>query len=457
MVTVYEGNICKQPVEIARSVPNDILKRNIEQLAPQRGFDIEVTIEPFKLGSGLFADSSTGVVIYHKKFKKKYHSFVVEIKSAYGQTFLYTHFGGKSSNAMKSAMSKTTYSVYGGDLFEHRPGAIGRAMAAGAQKGLQEEELYYDQLFTLVGMAIRMAYDNPQPSYTPPVKEPAPRASSAPKAAAPSAPKATAPAPKAAPKATASTSTPNTTIFSKAASRPAAASQSTPAKAHTPPARPFNPNGAEPIDARLTFRGQTMGTLYKNEAALQKYHPQIHQALMNNPIYRGAPKADKADLAAVAAPIEKYAQAFGLTNCQAGKNFPKSFCYFGTHDIYVLYWGNSAYRGSFSENGYVVTGDWFCEFVNFQEKFRIPLADIRSISIQSGKIYVNTEPLLFDNDLNQQYNLLVYTVGTLLSMKYPTNTPTAVGTAHTGSLTSQQQSGQNVDGTYRFVNPKVKK
>ena len=117
----------------------------------------------------------------------------------------------------------------------------------------------------------------------------------------------------------------------------------------------------------------------------------------------------------------------------------------------------SAFGTGFADNGYVVTGDWFCQFTNYQENFRISLAEIRSITLQGGRIYINNQPLLFDNDPTQQYNLLVYTVGTLLSMKYPGNTATSVGTAHTGSLSDQQSGSQNVDGTYRFVNPKLKK
>ena len=198
MVTVYSGNECRQPIEIARSVPNDVLKRNLELLAPRKGFDIEIEVGSFSIGGGLFGPTSTGVIIYHKKYKRKYHSFIVEIKEAYGQTFLYTHFGGRSSNAMGAQMDKTRYSVHGGDVYQHTPGVIGR-------------------------------------------------------------------------------------------------------------------------------------------------------------------------------------------------------------------------------------------------------------------IYINNQPLLFDNDPIQQYNLLVYTIGTLLSMKYPGNTPTSVGTTHTGSLSDQQSGSQNVDGTYRFVNPKLKK
>ena len=151
MVTVWEANICKQPFEMVRTVPNDMLKRNLEQLAPKRGFDIEVAIDSFKLGSGFFADGGSGVIIYHKKYKKKYHALVLEQKNAYGQAFLYIHYGGKSSNSMSIAMAKPSVSIMGGELRQHIPGFLTKAMAAGAQKGLQDEELYYDPLYTLIG------------------------------------------------------------------------------------------------------------------------------------------------------------------------------------------------------------------------------------------------------------------------------------------------------------------
>lgn len=462
MVTVYSGNECRQPIEIARSVPNDVLKRNLELLAPRKGFDIEIEIGSFSIGGGLFGPTSTGVIIYHKKHKRKYHSFIVEIKEAYGQTFLYTHFGGRSSNAMSSQMDKTRYSVYGGDVYQHTPGVIGRAMAAHGRAGLQEEELYYDQLFTLVGEAIRFAYDNPDAYSTPP-QEPA-RPASAPKQSAPkavsSAPKSAPSAPKSTPSAPKTASTASTsTVFSNltAASKKGTPNSAPAATNYTPAPVTHNANGSVNIDARLVLRGQTAGTLFKNEEALGRFHPQIHSALMNNPIYRTAAKTNRTDLSALAAVLERYARSYGLSSCSFGRNFPKSFCYFGKEDVYAMFWGTTAFGTGFADNGYVVTGDWFCQFTNYQENFRISLAEIRSITLQGGRIYINNQPLLFDNDPTQQYNLLVYTIGTLLSMKYPGNTATSVGTAHTGSLSAQQSGSQNVDGTYRFVNPKLKK
>ncbi len=459
MVTVYSGNECRQPIEIARSVPNDVLKRNLELLAPRKGFDIEIEIGSFSIGGGLFGPTSTGVIIYHKKYKRKYHSFIVEIKEAYGQTFLYTHFGGRSSNAMSSQMDKTRYSVYGGDVYQHTPGVIGRAMASRGRAGLQEEELYYDQLFTLVCEAIRYAYDNPGAYSTPP-QEPA-RPASAPKQSAPkAAPSAPKSAPKSTPSAPKSASTTSTsTVFSNLAS---ASKKGTPNSApaaanYTPIPVTRNSNGSMDIDALLHFRGQTLGTLFKNETALQNYHPQVYNALMSNPIYRTASKTNRADLDGITAATDYYARSFGLSSCSFGRNFPKSFCHFGRDDVYAMFWGTTAFGTGFADNGYVVTGDWFCQFTNYQENFRISLAEIRSITLQGGRIYINNQPLLFDNDLTQQYNLLVYTIGTLISMKYPGNTATSVGTTHTGSLSDQQSGSQNVDGTYRFVNPKLKK
>ena len=166
MITVLPHNVAKKPIELVEAVSTEQLKRALVELAQQDNIPIEVVEDTYGVNDGalissFFSKANPCIAIYHTKHKKDYHSLVIELKEEYNRRYAYIHMGGKSRNAMDINMGKTRYGVYNGELTEHRPGFIGRWAASSAQGKLQDEELYYDVVYELIGSALAAATTMP--------------------------------------------------------------------------------------------------------------------------------------------------------------------------------------------------------------------------------------------------------------------------------------------------------
>ena len=191
MITVMPHNVAKKPIELVDAVSKEQLKRALAELAQRDNIPIEVVDETYGVNdgawfSGILSKSTPCIAIYHTKHKKDYHSLVVELKDEYNRHYAYVHMGGKSRNAMDVNMGKTYYGVRNGEITEHRPGFLGKAFSTSAQGKLQDEELYYDVVYELIGSALARATTMPSSPAPQPVRTAAqpPRVQQAPARAA---------------------------------------------------------------------------------------------------------------------------------------------------------------------------------------------------------------------------------------------------------------------------------
>lgn len=166
MITVLPQNAAKQPVQLCCALPLDLLQDVLVRTFKRAKLPVEVVKDTFSINSGamfsgLFSGSAPCVAIYHREHKKDYHCIVLERKDAYGQHYVYAHFGGTSRNQMNINMGKT---------MDGHPGFFRQMIIGGAHEGLRDEELYYEAVFDVLPDALvdaEILYMEPQPKPQP--------------------------------------------------------------------------------------------------------------------------------------------------------------------------------------------------------------------------------------------------------------------------------------------------
>ncbi len=160
MISILPNNLSREPLEHQFEIDYKTLKRALVETAKTMNMSIEVVEDTYYVSnggflSGLGSKTIPCVAFYHTDHKKDYYSIVLELKEAYGTHYLYIHRGGTSRNQINRNMGGF-YTQFGtdGKISQHRPGLLGKMIGNAAESKLQDEELYYDAAYKLVGSAI---------------------------------------------------------------------------------------------------------------------------------------------------------------------------------------------------------------------------------------------------------------------------------------------------------------
>lgn len=164
MITVEAGNVDTRPLELDAPLTLDIVKQALIEEFRIENVEVDIESDTFKVGRGvtsLMSSATPCVVIYNRKYRKKYYSLVLEIKSQYNRTFAYLHMGGTSKNSININMSQRHVIVNESGVNVYRPGFVGEMLGNRAKKNMIDEDLYYDIAFKIVSAALAEATVNP--------------------------------------------------------------------------------------------------------------------------------------------------------------------------------------------------------------------------------------------------------------------------------------------------------
>lgn len=163
MPIVLPNNLDKQPIEVDVKFTYKQFKKALEIVAQEMNMPVQIVEEKYDVSDGgLFSSWIAGTIpciaIYHTKHKKDYHCAIVELKEAYGSFYLYIHMGGISKNQRDINWGKSrAYIRSDGGVGVHHPGLFARLDSIAAKADMQDENLYYDALYKLIGSAIAEA------------------------------------------------------------------------------------------------------------------------------------------------------------------------------------------------------------------------------------------------------------------------------------------------------------
>ncbi len=162
MVSVLPQNVSKEPIELYQPLSDKIVKKALELVAKERNIDVVIELDSYKISSGglfggFLATSSPCIAIYHPNHRTDYYSMVIELKSSYGKNYAYIHRGGISKNYRDMNLGNDYYDVQNGDVVKHRAGFLGKMFANQAQQKIQDEELFYDAMYDLIGIGLGKA------------------------------------------------------------------------------------------------------------------------------------------------------------------------------------------------------------------------------------------------------------------------------------------------------------
>lgn len=160
MPIVLPNNLDKEPLELVNKITYKHLKKALEEVAKEKNMPVQIADDKYDVNDGgLFSSLITGtkpcVAVYHTKHKKDYHCAIIELKEAYGSYYVYVHMGGISKNQRDINWGKSrAYVRSDGGFGLHHPGLLARLDSIAAKADMQDENLYYDALYKLIGEAI---------------------------------------------------------------------------------------------------------------------------------------------------------------------------------------------------------------------------------------------------------------------------------------------------------------
>ncbi len=461
MVNVLPQNVSNEPIEMSCEIPQELLVKVLKEVAQENRLPVVIETDSYKIGtgamlSGIFTASPPCVIVYSEKNRKKYYCLVIEQKKAYGKHLLYVHMGGYSRNERNINMVNISRSEGHYRFFD---GAI----LSGAQKGLQDENLYYDMVVEFVRDSISYAVEmvlhperyywdepqrQPEPQPTPkpePKPTPKPEPEPAPKPEPEPAPKPTPkPEPKPEPKPTpkpepkpAPKPEPEPTPKPEPKPAPKPEPKPTPKPQPTPPPKPTNVRkiAGEPF-CKATC-GE-MGAL--NYKALAEYHPHIYEALIQNPLVLARKEETKTNLnqiqwalcgylqehGGITGDLEKGAKAnggilWGISNEWIKEineylaNPQNDNCGIGSVSEALM---SAALQGWMERRVYVFPDYLILRKTPWEYKV-IPLETIQEIRRSGDNVYIDGEKCqayrVYGKEL---YTALVYAVGMALCLKY---------------------------------------
>ena len=160
MPIVLPNNLDKEPLELVNKITYKHLKKALEEVAKEKNMPVQIADDKYDVNDGglfssLFAGTKPCVAVYHTKHKKDYHCAIIELKEAYGSYYVYVHMGGISKNQRNINWGESrAYVRSDGGVGLHRPRFLARLDSIAAKADMQDENLYYDALYKLIGEAI---------------------------------------------------------------------------------------------------------------------------------------------------------------------------------------------------------------------------------------------------------------------------------------------------------------